>query len=164
MADRFCLILRCPRLTCVRNWIVEHPFIPSMIKSKDSKKSSPSDWLQVGMDGGVLLLGLIQDVASLAPVPYLSTAAGLTIKIVDTVQVSHLSLSKTVSRYTKSLCLFLKRFRGNKEDFKQLAEDVTAIVAVVCDSYKESAKKDEWPPHDLVPVIADLLTWNLTLS
>jgi len=58
----------------------------------------------------------------------------------------------------KFLCLFFKRYKGNKADFKQLAEDITAIVAVVYDSYKGSTKKDEWPPHDLVPVIAGFQT------
>jgi len=63
-----------------------------LIKIKVSKKPKASDWLKVGSDGGMLLLGMIvQDIASLAPIPYLSVAAGLTIKIVQAVQVSNLS-------------------------------------------------------------------------
>jgi len=62
-----------------------------LIKVKRSKKPKSSDWLQVGLDGGVLLLGIVQDIASLAPIPYLSVAAGLTMKIVQAVQVSNSS-------------------------------------------------------------------------
>jgi len=60
---------------------------------KRSKNPKPSDWLQVGLDGGMFLLGIVQDISSLAPIPYLSVAAGLTIKIVEAVQVSDISLS-----------------------------------------------------------------------
>jgi len=55
--------------------------------SKDAKKNPRKKSINTFINGGVLLLEFVRNAASYAPVPYLRLAAGLTLGIVEAVQV-----------------------------------------------------------------------------
>ncbi|KAF9553379.1 hypothetical protein CPC08DRAFT_713796 [Agrocybe pediades] len=87
-------------------------------------------------NGGVLLLGVLQDAAEeLVPVPYLKQAAGVTLKIIEAVQ----------------------RLKDNKADFQRLAQDASELIATIFDRYKNSPDQASWPPPEIAQIIYELL-------
>ncbi|KAF4611968.1 hypothetical protein D9613_004559 [Agrocybe pediades] len=97
--------------------------------------STKANWFETSVNGGVLLLGVLQDAAGLAPVPYLKQAAGVTLKIIEAVQ----------------------QLKDNKADFRRLAQDATELIATIFDRYKNSPDKASWPPPEIAQIISELL-------
>ncbi|KAF9555588.1 hypothetical protein CPC08DRAFT_124297 [Agrocybe pediades] len=97
--------------------------------------STKANWFETSVNGGVLLLGVLQDAAGLAPVPYLKQAAGVTLKIIEAVQ----------------------QLKDNKAAFRRLAQDATELIATIFDRYKNSPDQASWPPPEIAQIISELL-------
>ncbi|KAF9553382.1 hypothetical protein CPC08DRAFT_713798 [Agrocybe pediades] len=97
--------------------------------------STKTNWFETSVNGGVLLLGVLQEAAGLTPVPYLKQAAGVTLKIIDAVQ----------------------QLKDNKADFRRLAQDATALIATIFDRYKNSPDQASWPPPEIAQIIYELV-------
>ncbi|KAF8958241.1 hypothetical protein BDZ97DRAFT_2078671 [Flammula alnicola] len=105
-------------------------------KNRKEKKTQTIDWRDASLQGGTVLLTLVHEAASVAPVPYIRQAAGATLQIMAAVQAA----------------------KDNKAGFRQLAEDAAALIAAVWRSYQVSSDKDRWPPSELADVIDDLVS------
>ncbi|KAF4611547.1 hypothetical protein D9613_004497 [Agrocybe pediades] len=97
--------------------------------------STKANWLEMSVNGGALLLGIVRDAAGFAPIPYLKQAAGVTLRIVEVVQ----------------------QLKGNKAAFRRLAEDATGLIATIFDRYKNSQDLASWPPPEIAQIIYELL-------
>ncbi|KDR86116.1 hypothetical protein GALMADRAFT_235354 [Galerina marginata CBS 339.88] len=102
---------------------------------KPSKDKSSTDWKDASIEGGILLLTLVQEAAAFSPVPWLKQAAGTTVRIVQTVQA----------------------VKENKASYQRLADNATMIIAAILGAYQRSMDKENWPPHELSSVIGDLV-------
>ncbi|KAF4612260.1 hypothetical protein D9613_004581 [Agrocybe pediades] len=104
---------------------------------KRAQKTVPTknNWFETSVNGGVLLLGVLQEAAGLTPVPYLKQAAGVTLKIIEAVQ----------------------KLKENKADFRRLAQDATALIATIFDRYKNSPDQASWPPPEIAQIIYELV-------
>ncbi|PPQ79736.1 hypothetical protein CVT25_003303 [Psilocybe cyanescens] len=100
-----------------------------------SRKDHGTDWIEATINGGSVLLNIVREASSVAPVPYLKQAAGVTLKIVEIVQT----------------------VKENKAAFKRLAQQAMELIATVYSAYQHSANKAEWPPQEINLVIHDLL-------
>ncbi|KAJ3514309.1 hypothetical protein NLJ89_g2452 [Agrocybe chaxingu] len=118
------------------------PAGPSSKIEKSPKPSRISKALEIGAEGGNLLLTLVQEAARFAPIPYLQLAADTTLKIVNTVQA----------------------VKGNQADFKQLAQDSTELIAVVWRSYQKASDPEAWAKEKLEMVESFVTTLHMILA
>ncbi|KAF5309845.1 hypothetical protein D9619_010523 [Psilocybe cf. subviscida] len=78
------------------------------------------------LQGGAMILDLVQQASKLTSLPYLSDAAGLALKLVQIAQA----------------------VKENKEGFQQLADTSTRLVAAFYRSYQGARNQDEWVNSD----------------
>ncbi|KAF5310109.1 hypothetical protein D9619_010513 [Psilocybe cf. subviscida] len=78
------------------------------------------------LQGGAMILGLVQQASKLTGLPYLSDAAGIALKLVQVAQA----------------------VKDNKEGFKELADDSAQLVAVFYRSYQGARNQAEWLNSD----------------
>ncbi|KAF9538967.1 hypothetical protein CPC08DRAFT_824593 [Agrocybe pediades] len=97
--------------------------------------STKANWLETSFNGGALLLSIVSDAAGLTPVPYLKQAAGLTLRIIEAVQL----------------------LKDNKAGFQRLADDATGLISTIFDRYKNSQDQASWPPPKIAEIIYELL-------
>jgi len=67
-----------------------HFRFPGEKKKKKKKTDSEFTWFETTVNGGAVVLALLRDAASLAPLPYLRGAAATTLSIIQIAQVSGL--------------------------------------------------------------------------
>ncbi|KJA22223.1 hypothetical protein HYPSUDRAFT_54966 [Hypholoma sublateritium FD-334 SS-4] len=93
------------------------------------------DWVEFTIRGGSVALGLVKEASNYAPVPGLQQAASAVLQIVQTIQQA----------------------KDNKAAWRILADEATALIAVVWSSYQKSSSKENWPPDGLRTDIQNLV-------
>lgn len=62
-------------------------------RKKQRKNASQNTWFETSVNGGALILSLLQGAAGKVPVPYLAEAMGYTVSIIKLVQVRRAVMS-----------------------------------------------------------------------
>jgi len=58
------------------------------ITKKPTKKHKGNfNWFETAVNGGAAILAVIRDAAAIAPIPYLRQVAGMTVNIINIIQV-----------------------------------------------------------------------------
>ncbi|KAH9486014.1 hypothetical protein JR316_0000077 [Psilocybe cubensis] len=100
------------------------------------------NWIDTTLNGGSVLLNIVKEASSLAPIPYLKQAAGATLKIVEIIQT----------------------VKENKIAFERLGQEAMEFITTVYSAYQRSPNKDNWPPQDIKAVIDDFVRFQRTLA
>lgn len=112
-------------------------------EKKKKKVEGSFTWFETTVNGGAVVLALLRDAASLAPLPYLRNAAATTLTIIQ--------IGQTV--------------KDNKADFRRLCEDAATLTAVVYQSRQRSEDPDGWPGEGLKDAVDNFLkTLNMILE
>jgi len=108
----------------------------------DKKKKPKTDgftWFETTVNGGAVVLSLLKDAAACAPLPYLRSAAGTTLSIIQIAQVSF--IYNLICFYAS----FHQTVKDNRADFRRLCEDAATLTIVVFESRQRSEDPDGWP-------------------
>ena len=128
------------------------------ITKKPTKKHKGNfNWFETAVNGGAVILAVIRDAAAMAPIPYLRQAAGMTVNIINTIQVWSMCPICWNRIMNNPFTPLFQTVRDNKADFRRLGLDAATFTAAVLESYEKSEDRAKWPGEQLLSVVTDLL-------
>jgi len=111
-------------------------------KKKKKKIEGAFSWFETTVNGGAVVLTILQNAANFAPLPYLRGAASTSLTLIQIAQ----------------------NVRDNKADFRRLCEDAATLTVVVYESRQRSEDPDGWPGAGLKDVVDSFLQTLNTIA
>jgi hypothetical protein len=111
-------------------------------KKKKADVKGAFSWFESTVNGGVVILTILQNAANFAPVPYLRGAASTTLALIQIGQA----------------------VKDNKADFRRLCEDAATLTVVVYESRERSEDPDGWPGAGMQEAVENFLSTLNTIA
>jgi len=102
---------------------------------KKKKVEGSFTWFETTVNGGAVVLSVLQNAANFAPLPYLRGAAATSLTLIQ--------IAQTV--------------KDNRADFRRLCEDAATLTVVVYESRQRSEDPDGWPGAGLKDAVDSFL-------